>query len=62
VEIRGRIQGRFGKAAAIFNKQQPLSPLTTDFSLGMFERLQCEEVRPPKQRALNGRSGRQPVD
>jgi len=24
----------------------------------MFERLQCKEVRPPKQQALNGRSGR----
>ncbi|MGA9993439.1 MAG: hypothetical protein WBP86_14050, partial [Thiobacillaceae bacterium] len=25
----------------------------------MFERLQCEEVRSPKQQALNGRSGRE---
>jgi hypothetical protein len=27
----------------------------------MFKRLQCEEVRPPEQQALNGRSGRESV-
>jgi hypothetical protein len=46
-----RVSSGFREAADQF--------LTTYFSLGIFERLQCEEVRPPKHQALNGGFGRE---